>query len=123
MQIGIIIRVIILGIETSCDETSVAVVEDGSKVLANSVASSVEDHVKYGGIFPEIAARRQVEYMIPVVDKALDDSGISIDQIDMIAVTHEPGLQSSLLVGIMTAETFASVWKKKLMKVHHTLGH
>ncbi|MBT4020767.1 tRNA (adenosine(37)-N6)-threonylcarbamoyltransferase complex transferase subunit TsaD [Candidatus Peribacteria bacterium] len=114
---------IVLGIETSCDETSVAVVKDGRKILANAVTSSIEDHAKYGGIFPEIAARRQVEYMIPVIDKALSDSGISIDQIDLIAVTDQPGLQTSLLVGIMTAETLSSVWKKKLMKVHHTMGH
>lgn len=107
----------ILGIETSCDETAAAVVEDGTKILSNVVASSVELHQKTGGIIPEVAAREQVRCIIPVIEEAL------ASKIDAIAVTIGPGLIGSLLVGVETAKTLAYVWKKPLVAVNHLQAH
>ncbi|MBU3957105.1 tRNA (adenosine(37)-N6)-threonylcarbamoyltransferase complex transferase subunit TsaD, partial [Patescibacteria group bacterium] len=98
----------ILGIETSCDETAAAVVENGRKILSNVVASSVELHQKTGGIIPEIAAREQLKCIIPVIKEALQKT----KKIDAIAVTVGPGLIGSLLVGVETAKTLAYIWKK-----------
>src|SRR3990172_12129509 len=101
----------ILGIETSCDETAAAVVEDGTKILSNVVASSAEMHAKTGGIIPEQAARQQVKSVIPVIQDALVTSTQSlVPDIDAIAVTVGPGLIGSLLVGVETAKTLAFVW-------------
>ena len=113
----------ILGIETSCDETSAAIVEDGCVVLSNVIASSMRDHEAFHGVVPEIAARRQLEYMTPVLLQALEDAKTSWDEIDAIAVTMGPGLLTSLLVGTTAARVLASAHKKKLIGVHHTLGH
>ncbi len=114
---------LILGIETSCDETSVAVVRDGTMVLSNVIASSRKTFEKLAGVIPEQAARMQVECMIPVLEEALQAAGVTMDQIDAIAVTRGPGLLGSLLVGTVTARTLASMHKKPLIGVHHTLGH
>lgn len=111
----------ILGIESSCDETSVAIVEDGKKLLTHVVASSAEMHRKYGGIVPEVAARKQVEYMIPVLTEAME--GFTKDDIDMIAVTIGPGLIGSLLVGVETAKTLAMAWGKPIIPVNHVRAH
>ena len=113
----------ILGIETSCDETAAAVVEDGQKVLSNVIASSVDLHAKTGGVVPEVAAREHIRQISPVVDKALEDAKVSWDDIDTIAVTHAPGLVSSLLIGLNTAQTLAYIHKKQLIPVHHIAGH
>jgi N6-L-threonylcarbamoyladenine synthase len=113
----------ILGIETSCDETSVAVVEDGRRVLSNVIASSRKEQEAYGGVFPECAARRQLECIVPAVDQALKRAKVAPNDLDAIAVTKGPGLLPSLLVGAIAARSLASVWKKPLIGVHHNLGH
>lgn len=115
-------RMIILAIETSCDDTSVAVVEDGSLVLSSIVSSQME-HSQFGGVVPEVAARAHVANMIPVLDEALKTAGISLDQIDAIAVTRGPGLIGSLIVGVNTARTLSRQLDKPLIAVHHTEGH
>ena len=111
----------ILGIETSCDETAVAVVEDGKEVLASSLATSQALHVKTGGIIPEEAARKQIESVIPVLDDVL--KVVSEKEIDKIAVTYGPGLIGSLLVGVETAKTLAYLWNKPLVPVNHLVAH
>lgn len=113
----------ILGIETSCDETSAAVVEDGKKLLSNVVASSVDLHAAYGGVVPEVAARSHLEYINPVVKAALEDAQTGWDEIDAIAVTQGPGLGGSLLVGTMTARTLALLHNKPLFPVNHVEAH
>lgn len=113
----------ILGIETSCDETAVAIVKDGKTVLSSVISSSKDEFADMGGVIPEQAARRQIEYIIPTVTKALLTANCSIEDIDAIAVTTEPGLLVSLLVGRTTARTLASIWQKPLLEVHHTYGH
>ena len=119
----------ILAIETSCDETAAAVVEDGWKVLSNVIASSLDLHKQTGGVVPEVAARAHVEAIIPVVEQALSNAfpGLSredqVEQIDEIAVTKEPGLITSLLVGTETAKWFAYLWEKPLIPVNHIRGH
>jgi N6-L-threonylcarbamoyladenine synthase len=113
----------ILGIETSCDETAAAVVENGHKLLSNAVSSSVDLHAAYGGVVPEIAARSHIEVIIPVITQALADANASWDEIDAIAVTQGPGLIGSLLVGILTARTLAIVKGKPVLPVNHVLAH
>jgi N6-L-threonylcarbamoyladenine synthase len=113
----------ILGIETSCDETSAAIVQDGKKILSNAVASSLPLHAKTGGVIPEVAAREQVKSMIPTLEEALDSSGVNQKGIDAIAVTYGPGLVGSLLVGVETAKTLSYVWNKPLVPVNHLIGH
>jgi len=113
---------IILAIETSCDDTSVALVEDGSLVLSSIVSSQLE-HSQYGGVVPEVAARAHVTNMIPVLDEALKTAEITMDQIDAIAVTKGPGLIGSLIVGVNTARTLAKETGKPLNAIHHTEGH
>ncbi|MEN9407294.1 MAG: tRNA ((37)-N6)-threonylcarbamoyltransferase complex transferase subunit TsaD [Candidatus Parcubacteria bacterium] len=114
----------ILGIETSCDETGAAVVEKKGRdllVLSNEIASSLTLHAETGGIIPETAAREQLRYILPTIEKALQ--GIGWDHIDAIAVTYGPGLIGSLLVGVETAKTLAYVLKKPLLPVNHMYGH
>lgn len=111
----------ILGIETSCDETSVAIVENGTNVRALETASSVKEQAAFGGVIPEVAARRQLEFIMPVISAVMAHAGCT--KLDAIAVTKGPGLLTSLLVGTATARILASVWKKPLIGVHHTLGH
>lgn len=120
----------ILAIETSCDETAAAVVEDGVRVITNAVATSKEMHEKYGGIVPEVAARMQLEYIIPVITEALsplapecDNREIIERHIDAIAVTVGPGLVGSLLVGVETAKTLGFVTHKPMIPVNHVLAH
>lgn len=111
----------ILGIETSCDETAAAIVEDGTKILSNVVATSSEMHAKTGGVIPEQAARQQVRSIIPVIKEALGAK--PIDEIDAIAVTIGPGLIGSLLVGVETAKTLAYLWNKPIVPVNHLVAH
>lgn len=113
----------ILGIETSCDETGVAIVQDGHMLLANVVSSSVDLHQQYGGVVPEIAARSHIEFMIPAVEQAFVQAGLSWNDIDGIAVTQGPGLGGSLLVGVLTARTLAIVKNKPLYAVNHVHAH
>ncbi|MDO8551468.1 MAG: tRNA (adenosine(37)-N6)-threonylcarbamoyltransferase complex transferase subunit TsaD [bacterium] len=111
---------IILGIETSCDETSASIVKDGQTILTNVVSSSMAKHAQTGGIIPEVAAREQSKYMIPVLDEAI--SSIARD-IDAIAVTVGPGLVGSLLVGVESAKTLSKVWQKPIVPVNHLVAH
>jgi N6-L-threonylcarbamoyladenine synthase len=111
----------ILGIETSCDETAASVVEDGSILLSNVIASSVDLHAAYGGVVPEIAARSHLESILPVIDKAVKEVGW--DKIDTIAVTQGPGLSGSLLIGVMTARTLAITKQKPLYAIDHVHAH
>lgn len=113
----------ILGIETSCDETAAAVVQDGHTLLSSVVASSMDLHAVYGGVVPEIAARSHIEHMMPVVEQALTDAQTGWEQIDGIAVTRGPGLGGSLLVGVLTARTLAIVKNKPLYAVNHVAAH
>ena len=113
----------ILGIETSCDETAAAVVEDGVRILSNVVVSQIDIFAEYGGVIPEVAARNHLEVMMPVVKKALSDAECTWDDIDAIAVTHAPGLLGSLLIGTLTARTLAILHDKPLYAVHHLKSH
>ena len=118
----------ILGIETSCDETSAAIIkaEKGDNkvtLLSNVIASSLSLHAKTGGIIPEVAAREQVSYIMPTIEKAFEPLKDPKNEIDAIAVTVGPGLIGSLLVGVETARTFSFVWKKPLIPVNHLFGH
>jgi N6-L-threonylcarbamoyladenine synthase len=113
----------ILGIETSCDETAAAVVEDGRKLLSNVVASSMDLHVKYGGVVPEIAARSHVEVILPVIEQALSEANTAWEDIDAIAATYGAGLGGSLLIGVMTARTLAIAHNKPLYGINHVEGH
>lgn len=113
----------ILAIESSCDETAAAVVEDGVKILSNVVVSQVDIFAAYGGVIPEVAARSHLEAILPVMHKAMDDASLTKDDIDAIAVTHTPGLLGSLLIGTLTARMLAILWKKPLYAVHHLKSH
>ncbi|MGC9467410.1 MAG: tRNA (adenosine(37)-N6)-threonylcarbamoyltransferase complex transferase subunit TsaD [Anaerolineae bacterium] len=113
----------ILGIETSCDETAAAVVERGHTILSNVVASQVELHAQYGGVFPEMASRMHVESIVPVVDQALAAAHIGWDDLDAIAVTYGPGLPGSLLVGLNFAKGTALAKGLPLVPVNHLEGH
>lgn len=113
----------ILGIESSCDETSAAVIEDGRRLLSNVVNSQIDIHAVYGGVVPEVAARSHLEVILPVIQKALDDSCSTWDNIDAIAVTYAPGLIGSLLIGTLAARTLALLKNKPLIPVHHVEGH
>lgn len=114
---------IILGIETSCDETSASVVKNGREVLSNVISSQVDLHQKYGGVVPEIASRKHVELIIPVVNQAIEEAGITPDAIDAVGVTYGPGLVGALLVGLSAAKAIAFAWGKPLVGVHHIEGH
>jgi N6-L-threonylcarbamoyladenine synthase len=114
---------LILGIESSCDETAAAVVLDGRRILSSVVASQVDLHAQYGGVFPEVASRAHVEAIAPVVTQALKDAGASVDDLDAIAVTRGPGLAGSLLVGINYAKGLALVSGKPLLGINHLEGH
>ena len=113
----------ILAIESSCDETAAAVVEDGRKVLSSIIASQVEEHKLYGGVVPEIASRRHAEAIVGVVDEALSSCGCSLDDIDAVAVTYAPGLIGALLVGVNFAKGLALAADKPLIPVHHLRAH
>lgn len=113
----------ILGIETSCDETAAAIVRNGKTILSNIVSSSLKDHVKYGGIIPEIASRRQLEFIHSVVDKSLTDAKLQLEEIDAIAVTTRPGLIGSLLVGISFAQALSYAANKPLLEIDHIKSH
>lgn len=113
----------ILGIESSCDETSVAIVEDGKKVYSNVIYTQIEIHKQYGGVVPEVASRRHIEKITFVIDEALKEAGMSYEDIDKIAVTAEPGLIGSLMVGINAAKTIGLVYNKPVIMVNHIHGH
>lgn len=114
---------LVLGLESSCDETAAAVVEDGRKVLSNVVASQVDEHRLYGGVVPEIASRRHAENVVGVVREALGQAGAALSDIDAVAVTYAPGLIGALLVGVNFAKGLAFSADKPLVPVHHLRSH
>ncbi len=114
---------LILGIETSCDETAAAVVADGRRILANVVATQFELHAQYGGVVPELAARRHLENILPVIQAALDQAGVSLRDIDGFAVTQRPGLIGALVIGMAVAKALAFTLQKPLVGVHHLKAH
>jgi len=114
---------IILGIETSCDETAAAVVKNGREILSNVVASQIESHKRFGGVVPEIASRHHVEQMTIVIKEALEKANVTMDDISGIAVTAGPGLVGALLVGVNAAKALAFAHQKPLIPVHHIAGH
>ena len=114
---------IVLGIETSCDECSAAIVEDGSKIISNCIASQVDIHRPYQGVVPEIASRTHTEWIVPVVNLALKEAGLSLDSIDGIAVTSKPGLIGSLLVGLSFAKGLSFALGVSYVAVDHILAH
>lgn len=113
----------ILGIESSCDETAAAIVENGAKILSNVVVSQIDIHAEYGGVIPEIAARSHIEAINPVLHKTFADANLTIDDIDAIAVTHTPGLVGSLLAGTLAARTLAVLHDKPFYPTHHLKSH
>ncbi len=113
----------ILGIETSCDETAAAIVEDGRKLLSNTLYSQIDIHKKFGGVVPEIASRNHIEKISGVIDDALLQADLTFDDIDAIAVTYGPGLVGALLVGVSTAKALSFALNKPLVPVNHIEGH
>lgn len=113
----------ILGIETSCDETSAAVVVDGGDVRSNIVASQIDLHRKYGGVVPEIASRAHIERLDSVIEEALSEAGCAQPDVDAVAVTNRPGLVGALLIGVTAAKTLSWVWDKPLVAVNHIAAH
>jgi N6-L-threonylcarbamoyladenine synthase len=114
---------LVLGIETSCDETAAAVVEDGRRALSDVVATQIELHRKWGGVVPELASRNHVMQVMPVVDEALARAGVVPGDLDGVAVTSGPGLVGALLVGVQVAKALALAWEKPLAGVNHLEGH
>src|SRR5450759_324085 len=113
----------ILGIETSCDETAAAVVENGSRLRSSVVASQIVTHAKYGGIVPELASREHLEAIVPVVRRAVKEAGLEYSQLDAIAVTQGPGLAGALMVGLIYAKSLSLALGKPLVAVNHLEGH
>lgn len=116
-------RTLILGIESSCDETSICVLENGRKILSNIIATQIPIHQKFGGVVPEIASRQHVEAIAPVLHEALEQAGIELKEIDAVAVTYGPGLVGALLVGLIFAKGLAFALDKPLIGVNHLEGH
>ena len=114
---------IILSIESSCDETAMAIVEDGRKILSNTVYTQISIHTMYGGVVPEVASREHIKKITYVLDDALKQANLTLDDIDAVAVTKEPGLIGSLMVGVNTAKTISLCFNKPLIYVNHIHGH
>ena len=112
-----------LGIETSCDDTGVAILRGEREVLCEYLSSQIKDHSRFGGVIPEFAARKHLENLLPLVDAALRECGISGNELDLIAVTRGPGLMGSLIVGVMTARALSQAWNVPLIGVNHLEGH
>src|SRR5258708_9557879 len=113
---------LVVGIETSCDETGAGIVR-GNTLLADAVASSVEEHARFGGVVPEVASRAHLEAMVPTVRRALDDAGVTLADIDAVAVTSGPGLAGALLVGVAAAKAYALALDKPIYGVNHLAAH
>jgi len=113
----------VLGIESSCDETAAAVIRDGNYICSNIVASQVEIHKPYGGVVPELASRQHIRHIVPVVDRALQEANLNLDQLDAIAVTQGPGLVGALLVGIQMAKALAYIANRPIVGINHLEGH
>ncbi len=115
--------ILILGIETSCDETSASVVKNGKVVLSNIISSQIDIHKKFGGVVPEVASRNHILDISTVVDEALVCAGVSINDIDAIGVTYAPGLEGALLIGLSYSKALSYALNIPLIKVHHIVGH
>lgn len=115
--------VYILAVETSCDETSVAIVKDGKEILSNIVSSQIETHQRFGGVVPEVASRKHVESITWIIEEAFEKAGVSPGELSAVAVTQGPGLVGSLLVGLVAAKALASALELPLIAVHHIAGH
>src|SRR5262249_6860840 len=113
----------VLGIETTCDETACAVVEDGITLLSQTVASQIDLHTKYGGVYPELACRRHFDILIPLIDETLKKAQISDQEIDLIAVAQGPGLIGALLLGLNAAKGLALAWNRPFVGVNHVEAH
>lgn len=113
----------ILGIESSCDETSVSIVKNGTEEIATVISSQIDIHKDFGGVVPEIASRQHVKNVTMVLEECMDKANMSMDEVDAIAITYGPGLIGSLLIGLETAKTLAFVYNKPLVPVHHIAGH
>lgn len=114
---------IILGIESSCDETSIAVIKDGKEILSNNISSQIKIHKEYGGVVPEIASRQHIKNIATVLEESLSEAKITLDDVDYIAVTYAPGLIGALLVGVSFAKALSYAKKIPLIPVHHIKGH
>ncbi|MBT8240304.1 MAG: tRNA (adenosine(37)-N6)-threonylcarbamoyltransferase complex transferase subunit TsaD, partial [Acidimicrobiia bacterium] len=114
---------LILAIETSCDETSVAVVENGTRMLSNVVSSQIEIHAPFGGVVPEVASRAHLQTLEPVLDQAMTEAGVSPEELTAVAATNGPGLIGALLIGVTAAKTLALAWNKPYVGVNHLEGH
>ncbi|MBN1902628.1 tRNA (adenosine(37)-N6)-threonylcarbamoyltransferase complex transferase subunit TsaD [Candidatus Sumerlaeota bacterium] len=114
---------LVLGVETSCDETSCAIVKDGRIILSNIIASQVKSHAPYGGVVPELASRLHIENCIPILDRTLEAADLTLSEIDLFSVTAGPGLVGSLLVGVELAKALSYVCQKPLIPIHHIAGH
>lgn len=115
--------IIVLAIESSCDETAVAIVKNGREVLANVISTQIDIHKKFGGVVPEIASRNHIDNITYVIDEALEKANLKLENIDLIACTYGPGLVGALLVGMSTAKAIAYALKKPFLGVHHIEGH
>ena len=113
----------ILAIESSCDETSVSIIKNGTEEISTVVLSQMNTHAAYGGVVPEIASRMHIENITIVIEETLRKADMQMDQITAIAVTYGPGLIGSLLIGLMAAKTLALIYNKPLIPVHHIAGH
>ncbi|MDO4744935.1 MAG: tRNA (adenosine(37)-N6)-threonylcarbamoyltransferase complex transferase subunit TsaD [Bacillota bacterium] len=116
-------KILTLAIESSCDETAAAVISEGRDVLSNIISSQIDIHKQYGGVVPEIASRHHLNNVNTVVDQAIEEAGVSLDEIDLIGVTYGPGLVGALLIGLATAKAYALAADKPLIGVHHIHGH
>lgn len=114
---------IVLGIETTCDETSCSIVRNGSEILSNAITSQIDLHAEYGGVVPELSCRRHVDVLIPVLKQSLSEANVSIDQIDLIAVAYGPGLIGALLIGVTAAKTLALALNRPFIAVNHVEAH
>lgn len=114
---------LVLGIESTCDETACAIVRDGREILANVISSQIDLHAEYGGVVPELACRRHVDVLIPIIDEALIQAGLSLEEIDLIAVAHGPGLIGALLIGLNAAKTISLALNKPFIGVNHVEAH
>ena len=112
-----------LAIETSCDETSVAVIKNGREVLSNTISSQIEIHKRFGGVVPEVASRKHLESINKIIETSLKEADVTLDDVDNIGVTYGPGLVGALLVGISSAKAIAFAKKKPLIPVNHIEGH
>jgi N6-L-threonylcarbamoyladenine synthase len=114
---------IVLGLESTCDETACAIVKDGKEILANVVYSQIDVHTRYGGVFPELACRRHIDALIPVIQAALDQAGLTSNAIDLIAVSKGPGLIGALLIGLNAAKALSFAWNIPYIGINHVEAH